>query len=152
MARVYVGYDGYGLDGIDDELIQFIFNVVVSLTKLDVESEAGLVITTDKRMQELNKKYRGKDTPANILSFTYAETAPPELQGADDGNYLGDIFISRKQMIRDARAEQISPKEKFIHLLAHGLLHLAGIHHPDERAAVEMEELEDKVATAVLSA
>jgi len=165
MARVYVGYDKYGLDGIDDELIQFVFDIVVSLTKLDVESEAGLVITTDERMRELNKKYRGKDMPTNILSFAYAETAavpdakasvhgtvPEVLQDADGKNYLGDVFISRAQLVRDARAERVSLKEKFIHLLAHGLLHLAGIHHPDEQAALRMEELEDKVIEAALSA
>jgi len=165
MARVYVGYDEYGLDGIDDELIQFVFDVVVSLTKLDVKSEAGLVITTDERMRELNKKYRGKDIPASVLSFVYAETtavpdakasvhgtAPEEMRELGDEHYLGDIFISRAQLIRDAGAERVSLREKFIHLLAHGLLHLAGIHHPDEQAALRMEALEDKVVAAALSA
>lgn len=150
MSRVYVGYDDYAMEGIDDELIQFVFDVVVSLTKLDPDSEAGLVLTTDKHIQELNKQYRGKDKPTNILSFAYNETTPKEFQSDDDKNYLGDIFISRKQLQKDAKDAGVSDKEKFVHLLAHGLLHLAGIHHDTEKQAVRMEGLEDKVIELVL--
>lgn len=151
MAKVYVGYQPYGLEEVDDELIQFVFEVVVSLTKLDAESEAGLVLTTDEQMQVLNKKYRGKDKPTNILSFAYNETTPKEFQSADDKNYIGDIFISVAQLKKDAKAEGVSNREKFVHLLAHGLLHLTGIHHETERQAVKMEGLEDKVISIVLS-
>lgn len=152
MSRVYIGYETYGLDGIDDELIQFIFDVVVGLTKLDSDSEAGLILATDKRMRELNKKYRGKDALTNILTFVYAESTPKELRSAEDKNYLGDIFISRAELIREAKAEKISEKQKFVHLFTHGLLHLAGVHHPNAKAAGRMEELEDKVIELVLSA
>lgn len=151
MARVYVGYDDYGLEEIDDELIQFVFEVVVSLTHLDAESEAGLVLATDKQMQALNKKHRGKDQTTNILSFAYNETTPKEFQTSDDKNYIGDVFISRAQLKKDAKAENVSEKEKFVHLLAHGLLHLAGIHHDTNQQAVKMEGLEDKVIELVLS-
>jgi probable rRNA maturation factor len=151
MAHVYVGYDDYGLEGVDDELIQFVFDVVVSLTKLDPDSEAGLVVTTDKHMQDLNKKHRGKDTTTNILSFAYHETTPKEFQTPEDKNYIGDIFISRMQLKKDAKAEKVSDKKKFVHLLAHGLLHLAGIHHETKSQAVKMEGLEDKVLEIVLS-
>ncbi len=152
MAKVYVGYETYGLEGIDDELVQFIFDVVISLTKLDSESEAGLILATDKRMRELNKKYRDKNALANILTFTYAESTPKEMRSAEDKNYLGDIFISRAELIREAKAQKVSYKERFVHLFAHGLLHLAGIHHPNEKAAMRMEKLEDKVIELVLSA
>ena len=152
MARVYVGYGDYGLEGVDDELIQFVFDVVVSLTKLHVDSEAGLVLTTDKQMQQVNKQYRGKDTTTNILSFAYNETTPKEFQTVDDKHYIGDIFISRAQLKLDAKRDGVSDKEKFVHLLAHGLLHLAGIHHETTKAAIRMEELEDKVIELVLSA
>lgn len=152
MARVYVGYGDYGLEGVDEELIQFVFDVVISLTKLHVDSEAGLLLTTDKQIQAINKKYRGKDVPTNILSFAYNETTPKEFQTTDDKHYIGDIFISRAQLKKDAKREGVSDKEKFVHLLAHGLLHLAGIHHETKSQAVKMEGLEDKVIELVLSA
>ncbi|MFA5009943.1 MAG: rRNA maturation RNase YbeY [Patescibacteria group bacterium] len=151
MAHVYVGYGDYGLEGVDDELIQFVFEIVVSLTKLDPESEAGLVMTTDAQMRDLNKKHRGIDKSTNILSFAYNETTPKEFQTADDKNYIGDIFISRAQLKKDAKAEKVSDKEKFVHLLTHGLLHLAGIHHKTKSQTVRMEGLEDKVIELVLS-
>lgn len=151
MAKVYVGYGDYGLDEADNELIQFVFDVVVSLTKLNAESEAGLVLTTDKQIQAVNKKYRGIDKPTNILSFAYAETTPKEFQTSDDKHYIGDIFISRAQLKQDAKREKVSEKEKFVHLFAHGLLHLAGIHHEDKKAEKKMEALEDKVIELVLA-
>jgi len=151
MARVYIGYDTYGLDGVDDELIQFVFDVVISMTKLDPESEAGLVLATDKRMKELNKKYRGKNQSTNILTFAYSESTPKELRTVDDKNYLGDIFISRAELIQEAKAQKVLIKERFVQLFAHGLLHLAGIHHPNSKAAKRMEKLEDEVVNTVLS-
>jgi len=152
MARVYVGYEPYGLDKIDDELIQFVFDVVVSLTKLHTGSEVGLILTTDRQMQKLNKKYRGEDNSTNILSFAYTETTPEEFRDVGDKHYLGDIFISRTRLKKDAKEERVSDKEKFVHLFAHGLLHLAGIHHHGVRETAEMEGLEDKVIELVLSA
>ncbi len=151
MAKVYVGYDTYGLDGVDNELIQFVFDVVISMTKLDPESEVGLVLAMDKRMKELNKKYRGKDESTNILTFDYLESTPKELRTVDDKNYLGDIFISRAELIRETKAQKVLPKERFVQLFTHGLLHLAGIHHPDPKATKRMEKLEDEVVNMVLS-
>jgi len=151
LAKVYVGYGDYGLEGVDEELIQFVFDIVISLVKLHPDSEAGLVLATDKQMQEVNKKYRGKDSVTNILSFAYNETTPKEFQTPEDKHYIGDIFICKSQLKKDAKAEGVSDKEKFIHLLAHGLLHLAGIHHETDKDTLKMEGLEDKVIQLALS-
>ncbi len=152
MAQVYVGIEEYGIEGVDLELIQFIFDVVVSMAKLDEESEVGVVLTSDKHMQELNLRYRGKDNSTNILSFGYLETSDEEMVPPEDENYLGDIFMSRTKVLEEAEKDKISPKERFTHLLVHGFLHLAGMHHGTEAEAEEMEELEDKILSVVNAA
>ena len=150
MAHVYVGYDEYGLEGVDDEFIQFIFDIVVSLTKLDPDSEAGLVVTSDERMQQLNKQYRGKDSSTNVLSFGYAETTPEEFMDPGDENYIGDIYMSRAKILEEAKAAGISDRERFVRLFVHGALHLAGMNHEIESEAISMEDLEDKIVDQVL--
>ncbi len=150
MSRVYVGYDGYGLHDVDEEFIHFIFDVVIGMTKISPDLEAGLILATDKQMQKLNRKYCGKDAPANILSFAYRES-DVLFQGTKDDKYLGDIYISRPQLIAQAKSNGTSQKDEFVSLFVHGLLHLAGVHHSNQAEADKMEALEDKIIEVVCS-
>ncbi len=150
MSRVYIGYDEYGVKGVDDEFIHFVFDVVISMVKLPAELEAGLVLTSDERMQKLNAKYRGKDRPANILSFAYNEAKKIFPEMADD-NYLGDIYISHPQLIAQAKKNGVSERDEFVRLLVHGLLHLAGIHHDNKVEALKMEKMEDAIVAEICS-
>ena len=150
MSKVHVGYDGYGLRDVDEEFIHFIFDVVIGMTKLSPDLEAGLILATDKQMQELNRKYRGKDVPANILSFAYRESDVLFKKMKDD-KYLGDIYISHPQLIAQAKSNGTSEKDEFARLFVHGLLHLAGIHHGNKAESDKMEALEDKIVAEVCS-
>lgn len=150
MARVYVGYDGHRLRDVDEEFIHFIFDVVIGITELSPDLEAGLILATDKQMQELNRKYRGKDIPANILSFAYRES-DVLFEKMKDDKYLGDIYISRPQLVAQAKDNGTSEKDEFVRLFVHGLLHLAGIHHGGKAKADRMEMLEDKIVAEICS-
>nr|AQS30041.1 hypothetical protein [uncultured bacterium] len=151
MAKVHIGYDQHGIDGVDDEFIQFIFDVVISLTKLSDSSEVGLVVTDDAFMKKLNKQYRNKDVPTNVLSFVYHETNPKDFVPEGDENYIGDIYISHQQVEVQAKMAKMTDKEELARLFIHGLLHLAGIHHGNKTEATEMEELEDQALRYILS-
>ena len=151
MARVYVGYDQFGITGVDDEFIRFIFDVVVSLAKLEPESEIGLVITNDVQMQKLNRQYRGKDQPTNVLSFAYHETVPSDFMAKGDEHYIGDIYISYERVLAQAEVLKVADKDEFARLFVHGVFHLAGIHHNNPKEEARMEALEDK-ALAIVSA
>lgn len=152
MAKVYIGYDQYGLEGVDDEFIQFVFQVVIGLTKLSSDSEVGLVVTNDEHMRQLNRQYRDKDQPTNVLSFAYTETNPKEFVSRGDENYVGDIYISYDQVVGQAKEDTVTLKQEFTRLFVHGLLHLAGIHHDDTKATERMEELEDEAIRHILAA
>ncbi len=107
---------------------------------------ASLVFADDAEVQVLNREWRGKDKPTNVLSFPMLEReellalsadGPPEL--------LGDIALALETCAREAADKGISLDHHATHLVVHGLLHLAGHDHelgPAEARA--MEELEIK--------
>lgn len=76
----------------------------------------SLVFIGDARSRRLNKTYRGKDRPADVLSFPLSKTE-------------GEIFISPRQAARGARARGMTPKEYTALLFIHALLHLKGYRH-----------------------
>lgn len=150
MAKVYVGYGEYGLEGMDDEYIRFIFDIAVGVAKLNPDSEVGLVITSDEQMQKMNARYRGKDKTTNVLSFAYAETSDDDFVAKGDENYLGDIYMSRALIASEAKDLEISEQERFLQLFVHGILHLAGMDHEGDEDAEAMEALEDQIIAKVL--
>lgn len=107
---------------------------------------ASLLFADDAEVHVLNREWRGKDKPTNVLSFPMLERGellalapdgPPEL--------LGDIALALETCTREAAEKGISLEHHTVHLIVHGLLHLAGHDHEisaeDARA---MEQLEIK--------
>jgi probable rRNA maturation factor len=111
------------------------------LTKLG-RADAGLsiLLVGDRGMRRLNRTWRGKDVPTDVLSFPAAETAGP---------LLGDVVLSLDTAARVARAERRLLEEELDRYLVHGILHLLGFDHergPDE--AGEMASWEEQVLGA----
>ena len=107
---------------------------------------ASLLFTTDSRVHELNKEWRGKDKPTNVLSFPMLER-DELLDLAPDGPpmLLGDIALAHETCAREAAEKGIALEAHASHLVVHGLLHLAGLDHEISPAdAQEMESLELK--------
>ncbi len=106
---------------------------------------ASLMFTSDAEVQALNREWRGKDKPTNVLSFPMLERAellalaadgPPEL--------LGDIALALETCTREAADKGISLADHTAHLIIHGLLHLAGYDHetsPEDARAMEALEI-----------
>lgn len=95
--------------------------------------EVSLLLTEDAEIQALNRDWRSKDKPTDVLSFP----ADPM-----DAPFLGDIAVSLGVMGRDAEARQVGLDQHLSHLLIHGFLHLLGHDHKDDTQASEMEALE----------
>jgi len=149
MSQVYVGYGQFGIEGVDEEFICFIFDVTLGLTTQNNNSEGGVILATDDQMRDMNKRYRGKDVTTNVLSFCNSEI--PELSGNEaDANYLGDIYISYPVLIAEAKKLGISHKDRFTQLLVHGFLHLLGFDHENNADAKKMEDLEDQITQMVI--
>lgn len=87
--------------------------------------------------QALNRDFRGKDAPTNVLSFGYDDV--PEL--------LGDVVICADVVAREAAAQGKSAAAHWAHMVVHGCLHLQGFDHQSDAEAARMEALE----TAILA-
>jgi probable rRNA maturation factor len=102
---------------------------------------ASLLFTSDAEVHELNREWRGKDKPTNVLSFPMLERA--ELLGlAPDGppEMLGDIALAAETCAREAAEKGVALEHHAVHLIVHGLLHLAG--HDHELGSAEADAME----------
>jgi len=110
--------------------------------KLARGSEASVVLGSDALVRRLNRTYRGKDAPTNVLSFPYQK---PPGAALDGGAYLGDVVLAAETVGQEAVARAIEPRHHLQHLVVHGLLHLLGYDHRADAAAEEMEGLEAEI-------
>jgi probable rRNA maturation factor len=106
---------------------------------------ASLLFTSDEEIHALNREWRAKDRPTNVLSFPML--AREELLAlAHDGPpiLLGDVVLAHETCAREAAEKAVSLADHAAHLIVHGLLHLAGHDHetsPAEAAAMEALEI-----------
>ncbi|KGQ69946.1 metal-binding heat shock protein [Chelonobacter oris] len=98
--------------------------------------EMTVRIVDEEESQTLNRTYRGKDYPTNVLSFPFESPAEVELP------LLGDLVICRQVVEREAAEQQKPVLAHWAHMVVHGSLHLLGYDHLDDEEAEEMESLE----------
>jgi len=100
--------------------------------------EISIVITDNDQIQHLNKTYRKKDSPTNVLAFPMQEG---EFADITPG-LLGDIVISCEKAQQEADSANITIDERMSQLLVHGILHLVGFDH--EKSPGDAQKMEDK--------
>jgi probable rRNA maturation factor len=107
-------------------------------------SRAGLALALgdDALLRRLNRDYRGRDKPTNVLSFSHVATPGAPAQG---DRFLGDVAIARETLLAEAIAEGKPATHHLSHLIVHGVLHLLGYDHETAAEARRMEALERKV-------
>ena len=89
--------------------------------------------------RDLNRRYRGKDKPTNVLAFPFE--APPGIPS----RHLGDVVICAPVVKREAREQSKPASAHWAHMVVHGILHLCGYDHHSEQDAGEMEALEKRI-------
>ena len=97
--------------------------------------EVALLLCNDAAIADLNKRFRGKDGPTNVLSFPSDEA---------DG-FLGDIALARETCEREAAEKGILLRDHAAHLIIHGMLHLIGYDHETDEDAAVMERRETEI-------
>ena len=113
--------------------------------------EVSVRLSDDAEVQVLNRDFRGKDRPTNVLSFPQVQLDLLEsLNNSDDGEILlGDIVLARETCAREAEEKGVSLEAHATHLIVHGALHLVGYDHMDDVAAGAMEALEVKALASL---
>ena len=122
--------------------------LIIFLKRLfDTESGISLYITNDEEIQKLNKEFRGKDCPTDILSWIYDENNL-EMNGAqtgdlNSGKLVGELIVSAERVRQQSVENGWDFETELIRLLAHGCAHLAGLDHESSKdEAREMLEVE----------
>lgn len=89
----------------------------------------GVSLVDNKTMRALNKKYLGRDCPTDVLSFNYLDDGVGEASYRGSKDYLGDVVVSVEKAREQASENQNTYEQEVADLVAHGVLHLLGVHH-----------------------
>jgi len=104
---------------------------------------AGVILTDDAEQRQLNRTYRGKDSPTNVLSF--AMTEPGALGPPGSPVLLGDLVLAFETVAREAAEQDKLLADHLRHLVVHGVLHLFGFDHETDTEAATMEARETAI-------
>lgn len=101
----------------------------------------AISLSSDVIVASLNGRYRQKRKPTNVLSF-------PAGTGSAAG-FLGDIVVASETVLREAKENFVPAKHHLQHLIVHGVLHLLGFNHENNRDAERMETLEIEILASM---
>ena len=116
-----------------DSLLEEAASATLAAEGVKPEAELTIVVTDDKRLQQLNRDYLEIDAPTDVLSFPSGEVDP------ETGKpYLGDVLISFPQAAAQAEAGGHPVEDELKLLVVHGVLHLLGFDHVEEEEKERM--------------
>ena len=153
MARkveINIARDDKLAASLDDKWLKIVARLTLEAVEVKTPVEMGLFITDSETIQDLNKTYRAKDKPTDVLAFyTQApvtqKDAESEFVPAPDGvRHLGEVVISYPQAVTQAQQQGHSINQELTILVAHGTLHLLGFDHekPEEKRLMRAKEKE----------
>jgi probable rRNA maturation factor len=102
-------------------------------------SELNLRIVDEQESADFNQQYRGKTGATNVLSFPFDAVTPEPLP------ILGDLVVCAPVVNREANEQQKTTEAHWAHIIVHGVLHLLGYDHIDDKDAEQMEGLETAI-------
>ena len=127
---------------IDSKEFRHFFDAALSAVSGTDLRTASVAFISDRRMIELNRFFRGKDSTTDVLSFPHE---PDEFEIPGEGNtpnYLGDIVISVEQAQKQSRENGLPLDAEIKQLILHGLLHLCGYDHETDNGEMNKRELD----------
>ena len=129
-------------------LVRRCCNAVLRLEKFPYPAEISVTFVNNEQIQELNKQYRDKDMPTDVLSFPMGEDGNYDENHDTGAKILGDIVISMEKAVEQADRFGHSLEREVGYLTAHSMLHLLGYDH--EKGGIDrvrMREKEELVMT-----
>ena len=133
---------------LNQKYLNKIAEKTLEIAKFKKPTEISLVVTGEKRIRLLNKKFRGIDRVTDVLPFGNKEAENGSVKFISPPDriiYLGEIFICYPQARKQAIQKKHSIKKELSVLLIHGILHLLGYDHKKDYKNSEMKILEEKV-------
>lgn len=132
---------------VDESRIAEVASKSLAVEHFDEPAEISIVLVDDAQIRVLNRQYRGKDRPTDVLAFS-------QLEGEDfapDGEKaaLGDVVISVETAARQADERGLALRDELDLLVAHGVLHLLGYDDETADGAAEMRQRESLILESV---
>lgn len=118
-------------------------SAIAAIGAPDRPTELSIVLTADEEVRVLNRDYRGKDKPTNVLSFPSGQPVV-----ADGPVMLGDVVLALGVVTAEAERDGKAFQSHLRHLVIHGVLHLLGFDHETDSEAEEMERREVELLDA----
>lgn len=123
-------------------LIRRCCNAVLKLEKFQGSAEVSVTMVDNSYIQSLNKQYRNKDVPTDVLSFPMGKDGKYEVDPETNAQILGDIVISMEKVMEQCKIYGHTMRREVAYLVAHGLLHLLGYDH--EKGGIEKMHMRER--------
>lgn len=139
------------IDAEHQRLVERIIQFSAEFLQLSEECECAITFVDNKRIQDINRDYRKKDAPTDVISFALDDEVEGDVQllgGQGLPHHLGDIIISTEKAEEQAKEYGHSLERELGFLALHGFLHLNGYDHMNEADEVEMFGLQKEILTA----
>ncbi|MFC1995785.1 rRNA maturation RNase YbeY [Chloroflexota bacterium] len=136
---------------LETNWLQYLAEQILVAQGAGSSAELSLVITSQERVKQLNRSYRGKDEPTDVLAFSMLPSGgeigtdlPPFIMPPDGVRHLGEVIISYPQAVIQAEEHPHSVNREITILIIHGVLHLLGYDHdtPDAERQMRAREVE----------
>lgn len=130
----------------DEKLVKELLALGLKAEDIQDDCEISVTFVSNEKIQEINKEYRGKDQPTDVISFALEEGDEDiPIIGASDTRVLGDIIISVDKAKEQAEEYGHSYERELGFLAVHGLLHLLGYDHETEEEEREMFSKQESI-------
>ncbi len=131
----------------NEKLVSTAVATAVKIANLPIpdEAELSVVLSDNQHVRELNRQWRNIDKPTNVLSFPTTEIQPGEVPDV----LLGDIIIAHETVEQEVLQMGKPFNDHFVHLVVHGLLHIFGYDHNNDKNAEIMENIERQCLEAL---
>lgn len=126
-------------------LVRRCCHAVLQLENFSGIAEISVTFVDNEEIHKLNKQYRDKDMPTDVLSFVMGENGTYDIDPKTGAQILGDVVISMEKAVEQAERYGHSLQREVGYLTAHSVLHLLGYDHEDNMERVRMREKEEKV-------
>lgn len=127
-------------------LVKAAMEIVAKQEKLSPQTEVDITLVTNEEIHALNRDYRKVDRPTDVLSFALDEGEDePEVLDTEAEHLLGDIIISAERAQEQADEYGHGLKREITYLAVHGILHLLGYDHMEEKDKKVMRQREEEV-------
>lgn len=128
---------------VEKDLVEWITAALVKSDYKKPDAVVSMRVVDEVEIAELNKKYRQIDKSTNVLSFPYEALPGVEIE------LIGDVVICAAVVQAEASAQSKTVEQHWAHIVIHGVLHLLGYDHVEEKQAEQMESLEIDILSSL---